>query len=70
VNRIEAVTGGVRVTWSSVPGRTYAVEMAPSLTQGFLAVTTGILAEAAETSTILPVSAEANAYFRVVVTQP
>lgn len=70
VSRVEAVAGGLRLTWSSEPGRTYAVEMAVSPTAPYLAVASGIAATAPENQVVVPVSAQAGVYFRVVVIEP
>jgi hypothetical protein len=70
VNRVDAVADGLRLTWSSEPGRTYAVEMAVSPTAPYLAVATDLAATPPENQVVVPVRAEAGVYFRVVVIEP
>jgi hypothetical protein len=72
VTSIAPVEGGIRLTWSSEEGRTYAVEMTTSLTQKFLSVATGIAADPPENVLLIPVDAGSikGMYFRVLVIPP
>ena len=69
VTRIGAVVDGVRLTWESVAGRVYAIEMAASLDAPFLAIVKGLEATPPGNSYVVPVDigAVGRAYFRVVV---
>ncbi len=67
VTAIEPLADGVRLRWTSVEGKSYALEMTLDLRQPFVAVATGIAATPPENTHVLPVDFEAvrNAFFRV-----
>jgi len=71
VTQIRPVADGIEITWSSVQGRVYAVEMALAPNGPFTAIATGISAEEDESATryVVPVhpAAVKAAFFRVVV---
>jgi len=72
ITAIEPLADGVRLRWSSVAGRIYAIEMTTDLRHPFVAVATGIAATPPENAHVLPVNYEAikNAFFRVRVGTP
>ena len=68
ITRIEAMGGGVSLTWNSEPGRIYAVEMALSLNRPFLAVAANLEATPPRNVHIVPVDPVSvrGAFFRVI----
>ena len=67
ITEIEPAADGVRLKWTSVAGRTYAIEMTTDLRRPFVAVATGIAATPPKNERVLPVDfgAVKNAFFRV-----
>jgi uncharacterized repeat protein (TIGR01451 family)/fimbrial isopeptide formation D2 family protein len=69
VSAIEPLTDGVRLTWQSVSGRVYVVEMALSLDETFWPVSDTIDGDPPENQFVVPVDPELarDAFFRVLI---
>lgn len=69
VSSLDRIPEGIRLRWTSVEGRLYAIEMAPSLVGMFQAIATDIPDTAPENVYVVPVPAEhgQQGFYRVIV---